>query len=400
MRESLDDKNRERFRSNAVAPFALVNGHLKIPFFCFRKDGQLQRNVRIPRDDVSGFILHLEEYLKFLMKKHQVPGVSLTLVKDGRIVLAEAFGYADLESGGLLTADTPMRVQSISKPVTAWGVFNLVEQGLIDLDASVEGYPKDFSLPPSDFPTEEIAIRPLLSHTTSLPLGDVFAIYSPTDKMPSLQEKLTQEAVLVRRPGTAFSYSNTGYNLLELPIEELTGSDFAEYIEAEVLQPLGMGNASSNWSASMAPAPPTGYALDRRPVSTYVYPERASGGLFATAEDIARVLVANMGENPVLSWDSLGLMYTTASDLIGIYGLGFDAYGLGHYLETLPNGVLSVSHGGQGSGIMTHFQAVPETGDGLAILTNSQRSWPLMASLLGEWARWRGFPSVGMEKIL
>lgn len=102
MRESLDDKNRERFRSNAVAPFALVNGHLKIPFFCFRKDGQLQRNVRIPRDDVSGFILHLEEYLKFLMKKHQVPGVSLTLVKGTDRVSG---GFRLRRSGKRRTAD-------------------------------------------------------------------------------------------------------------------------------------------------------------------------------------------------------------------------------------------------------------------------------------------------------
>ena len=78
----------------------------------------------------------------------------------------------------------------------------------------------------------------------------------------------------------------------------------------------------------------------------------------------------------------------------------FDAYGCGHYLETLPNGVLSVSHAGQGSSIITHFQAVPTTGDGLVILTNSQRSWPFIAYLLRDWARWRAFPSVGMEKIL
>jgi CubicO group peptidase (beta-lactamase class C family) len=362
--------------------------------------GSLQWMGRIRGDSVDGFVPYLEERLQFLMKKHQIPGVSLALVYDGRIVWAEAFGYADLESGRLLMVETPMRVQSISKSVTAWGVLSLYDQGLIDLDAPAGAYLKNFSLPPSDFPVEEITVRRLLSHTAGLPLGDVFTIYSPTEEMPSLQEKLTQEVVLARHPGTAFSYSNTGYNLLELLIEEVTGRDFAEYMETEILRPLGMENSSFNWSAALTPAPPTGYGLDGSAVPAYVYPEKASGGLFATAEDIARFLLASMGENPVLSKDSINLMYTPTVDKIGIYSLVFDAYGFGHYLETLSSGMLSVSHGGQGTGIMTHFQAFPETGDGFVILTNSQRSWPFIAYLLREWARWRGFPSLGMERIL
>ena len=69
----------------------------------------------------------------------------------------------------------------------------------------------------------------------------------------------------------------------------------------------------------------------------------------------------------------------------------FEAYGFGHYIETLPNGLRSVSHGGQGNGVMTHFQTVPETGDAIVILTNSQRSWPFIAYLLSDWAQWRAF---------
>lgn len=78
----------------------------------------------------------------------------------------------------------------------------------------------------------------------------------------------------------------------------------------------------------------------------------------------------------------------------------FDAYGLGHYIETLPNGRRAISHGGQGTGIMTHFHAIPETGDALVILTNSQRSWPFISYLLRDWARWRGFESIGMGRII
>lgn len=110
--------------------------------------GSVQWMGRIRGDSVDGFVPYLEERLQFLMKKHQIPGVSLALVYDGRIVWAEAFGYADLESGRLLMVETPMRVQSISKSITAWGVLSLYEQGLIDLDAPVGAYLKNFSLPP------------------------------------------------------------------------------------------------------------------------------------------------------------------------------------------------------------------------------------------------------------
>ena len=118
----------------------------------------------------------------------------------------------------------------------------------------------------------------------------------------------------------------------------------------------------------------------------YLYPSKASGGLFATARDIARFAAACMNENSVLSGESIKLLYAPQSHKIGIYGLIFEAYGFGHYIEKLPNGALSVSHGGQGNGIMTHFQAVLETGDAIVILTNSQRSWPFIAYVLSDWA--------------
>lgn len=346
------------------------------------------------------FRAHMEERIPALMKLYRIPGCSVALVRNNEIIWTQGFGHADVASGRALTADTPMRVQSISKSVTAWGVMKLAQDGLIDLDASVSQYLASWHFPPSDYSAQKVTVRRLLSHTAGMPLGDILRVYAPGEKMPSLREKLTQEAVLTQEPGLGFSYSNTGYNLLELLIEEVTGRDFSEYMRSEVLLPLGMGSACFAVDDAMAPYPPTGYGLDGKAVPVYVYPEKASGGLFSTAGDIARFAVAEMRGNPVLSAESVGQMHTPESGKLGVYGLVFDAYGLGHYIETLPNGMCSVSHGGQGTGIMTHFQAVPETGDAIVLLTNSQRSWPFIAYLLGDWARWRGFQSVGMGKII
>jgi CubicO group peptidase (beta-lactamase class C family) len=360
---------------------------------------QIKRNMRA-NASLEEFKSHMDKRIPALMKLYRIPGCNIALVKDGEIAWIQSYGYADLASARKLTADTPMSVQSITKSITAWGVMRLVEKGLIDLDAPVLQYLKSWQIPSSNYPTEKITIRQLLSHTSGMPLGDFTKIYAPGEAIPSNREVMTEEAVLMREPGTEFSYSNIGYNLLEILIEDVTGQSFSEYIRTEVLLPLGMESSFFDIDPEMKPYPPTGYNLRGEPVPVYLYPSKGSGGLFATAQDIARFAVAGFKENPVLSIESINRMYQPECHKIGIYGLIFDGYGFGHYIEKLPYGALSVAHGGQGNGIMTHLQVVPETGDAIVILTNSQRSWPFIAYVLSDWAQWRDFPSVGMGRII
>lgn len=360
---------------------------------------QIKRKIH-PGASLEEFLAYMDERIPSLMKLYRIPGCSIALVLDYEIVWTQSYGYADLESGRTLTTDIPMSVQSITKSVTAWGVIKLAEKGLIDLDAQLYSYLKSWQFPQTNYSAEKVIIRHLLNHTAGMPLGGFTDVYAPGEEMPSLREKLTQEAILLREPGREFTYSNTGYHLLELLIEEVTGQSFTEYMRSEVLLPLGMEAADFDVDDAMTQYPPTGYDLGGKPVPVYIYPENASGGLFATAEDVALFAAAGMRDNPVLSAESIRMMYASESHKIGIYGLVFDAYGYGHFIETLKNGLCSVSHGGQGNGIMTHFQAVPETGDAIVILTNSQRSWPVISYLLSDWAQWRSFPSVGMGRII
>lgn len=184
------------------------------------------------------------------------------------------------------------------------------------------------------------------------------------------------------------------FPLTNYPTEKITVRQLLEHTAG-----LPLGDFTNIYSPGQA-MPSNRDVMTREAVPVYLYPSKASGGLFATAHEIARFAAAGMQVNPVLSGDSIKLMYSPQCRKIGIYGLIFDAYGFGHYIEKLPNGMLSVSHGGQGNGIMTHWQAVPETGDAIVLLTNSQRSWPFIAYVLSDWAQWRGFPSVGMGRII
>ena len=297
--------------------FIFISVIISLFVMLFSGSLQIKRNMRAdaPLDEFKSY---MDERIPALMKQYSIPGCNIALVKNGEIAWTQGYGYADMASSRALTVDTAMSVQSITKPVTAWGVMRLAEKGLIDLDTPVSQYLKSWQFPLTDYPTEKISVRQLLSHTSGMPLGDFTNIYSPGEVMPSNRDVMTGEAVLMREPGTVFWYSNTGYNLLEILIEEVTGQSFSDYIRTEVLLPLGMESATFDIDKAVTPYPPTGYNLKGEPVPVYLYPSKASGGLFATAHDIARFAASGMQENPVLSIESFNRMYQPESYKIGI----------------------------------------------------------------------------------
>ncbi len=349
----------------------------------------------------------LERNVLQWMKYYQIPGVSIALVEEGQPVWAKAWGYAEREVGRPLTLTTRCRVESISKSVTAWGVLKLVDKGRLELDAPITNYLRSWSFPLSSYPLQEITVRRLLSHTSGLGLGTIGVRYRPEGPLPSLQEALSQDAKLVLAPGTQFSYSNVGFNLLELLIEEVTGRDFSSYMREEILGPLGMEHSSYSWNAEWDPPVPNGYSVSGNAILPYVYPEKGAGGLFATVEDIARFIAAGSQKGrgdslsqKVLSSHTKALLFEPQASIPGLYGLAFPFYGFGHFLERFRDGTLAVSHGGQGSGWMSHFHLIPVTGEGIVILTNSQRSWPFFARVLRDWAQWKGYSPPGMSRII
>lgn len=350
------------------------------------------------------FAAYLDAWIPQLLDAYDVPGASLALVQDGRVVWSGAYGYADLERARRMTTGAVFRVESISKSVTAWGVMRLVEQGRVDLDAPVQRYFDSWTVPESGHEEQAVTVRRLLRHDAGMPLGALGQEYAPGSDVPALRDYLTREAGLARPPGSGFSYSNVGFNVLELLVEEVSGRDFAAYMTDEVLRPLGMRASRFGWEEALRPEMPTGYERNGAPVPAYVYPAQAAGGLLAPVEDVARFVCAEMTGTSrvgrgVLAPASVRALHTPRVDIPGAYGVVADAYGFGHFVETLPDGRRAVWHGGQGHGWMTHFHAVPAAGAGIVILTNSERSWPFLAQVLDAWARWSGFGPVKMSRI-
>lgn len=347
------------------------------------------------------WIGELESRIPVWMARTGVPGLNAMVIERGRVVWSASFGVADQESGRPMTPDAVFRVESISKPVTAWGVLRLVDMGRLALDDPVAPLLTGWH-PPPDTPT--FTVGQLLSHTGGIGLGDFTDRHSPDGHVPDLRTSLAREFRLDALPGTRFAYSDTGFNLLELVVEEVTGEDFGLWMAREILGPLGMAGASFDWDSTFAHRVPTAYTLRGEPVVPYVYPGRGSGGLFATLNDVARFVQAGMTEPnssdpPVLSGRAIALLHTPVVDVGGLYGLVAEEYALGHFTEALSDGRASVWHGGQGYGWMTHAQWLPSTGDGIVLLANSQRAWPLFGRVLGTWSRSLGVAPVGMSRV-
>src|SRR6056297_848891 len=353
------------------------------------------------------FTDHLETTIPELMTYYDVPGLNIALIKNGKQVWVDSFGYANVETGAKMMTDTVCRVESISKSVTAWGLMKLVETGKIELDVPVTDYLTEWDFSQYDYSAEKITPRMLLNHTAGLSLGTIGpdALYALDANLPPLNASLKEEFSMMRAPGERFYYSDTGYNMLELLVETVTGQAFADYMHEEIIAPLGMSQSSYDSRDVTVNEIPLGYQTNKSPIPVYTYAMKASGNLFSTMEAMTTFVIAGMNKpysnQTVLEASSIDSLYEQSVEQIpGLYGLVFDGYGLGHFIEILSNGQRALSHGGQGTGWMTHFHSIPSTGDGIVILSNSQRTWPVFATLLRGWSIWSDFSPVGMTKLL
>ena len=335
----------------------------------------------------------------------EVHGASVALVRNGGMVWSTGYGQADAARGLPVTADTVFHMGSISKPVTAWGVMRLVEQGRLDLDVPVETYLTRWHLPASPFDSDGVTIRRLLSHSAGLSTQDYS--YLSIRPLPSVEESLAgdsgganarsrpDDVRITMQPGQQFNYSNGGFTILQLVIEEITGETFSAYMQREVLDPLGMSRSTFQWRADMQASTAIEYDDAGEPMPNSLITERAAGGLYSTATDMARFMASGMpgpeGEVPgrgVLMPETFYLMTAefTLPDQKTV--------SLGYEVETL-NGATGIGHGGSNTGTSTQFLTLPDRGEGIVVLSNS-RDYAVTGVIMQAWGAWQG---TGSSKI-
>lgn len=361
--------------------------------------------------DLNSLTAALDTRLPKLLAAYKVPGAALALVADGEVVWTKGYGYADLERNVPVTSDTIFQVASISKTVAAWGVLRLAEQGKIDLDAPIDRYVTRWSLPPSEFDASGVTVRRLLSHSAGLSLHGYPGL-PPEEPLPSIEESLSGQnggagdVHIEQPPGQAFSYSGGGYTLLQLMVEEVSGMPFADFMRQEVLAPLGMTHSSYEWLAELRPATATGYDSKKKPLPNYLFTEQAAAGLYTTASELAlfgaAALSGEQGEpagRGVVSPATVEALFTPTipiKDDIGRFLAGVEAYGLGYFLETLPDGSRLAGHSGGNQGWRSQLFVAPAQRAALVILTNSDNGSSLIPDAAALWGQWLGAGELGI----
>ena len=259
-----------------------------------------------------------------MMKTNQAVGMTLSIVKDGEVLLAK--GYGESEPGEDIRADHHLfRIASITKTFTATAIMQLIERGAINLDDPVSNYIDEFSFPEKF--SRQITIRDLLAHRGGLEevMNFIYAA-DPDSYRPIAQWTPLSQPSRVRQPGSTTTYANWGYSILGLVVENVSGMPWEDYMEANIFAPLGMssttakqpltrgdpGGMPENLRARLAKI----YLIDgdgHKPWRYELLLASPGGAISSTATDMARYMLAHLndgrlGDATILSAASARLM--------------------------------------------------------------------------------------------
>ena len=264
-----------------------------------------------------------------LMAARNVPGLSIAVSVDGEVVWSEGFGFADLEQESPVLPTTKFRIGSISKSLTAAAVGQLYEQGRLDLDAPVQRYVPSFPKKRKGV----ITTRLLAGHLAGVRhYLDDDSDFHDTKRYNTVLDGLGMFAddTLLHAPGSKYSYSSYGWNLISAVVESASGEHFLSYMRENVFGPLGMEHTGADHTDSVIPGR-TGFYV-RGADSTVVnapYVDNsykwAGGGFLSTPEDLLRFAHAHYALG-FLEAETLELLFTSQRDASGDeigYGVGW-----------------------------------------------------------------------------
>ena len=302
------------------------------------------------------------------LEKTKTPSASIALVRDGKIVLAKAYGKAS-ETIPVATPDLPYQIASNSKQFTAMALLLLEDEGKLDLDDKVSKYLSGIS------GGDRIALRQLLSHTSGLqdywPQDFSFAAMAkPTSPQGIID--IWAKKPLDYEPGTQWQYSNTGYVVAGRIVEKVAGEPLLTFLQKRIFKPLGMASVV-DIDKAIGPRFPQGYgraALGPVRVETPAAPGwlYAAGELSMTPTDLAKWDIARMNRAlvPADDWaeQETTVKLTDGKDT---------NYGLGVYNRT-SNGRRVISHGGESAGFLSTNNVYPELKAAIVVMTNTWSS--------------------------
>lgn len=308
----------------------------------------------------------VDEYIQKQMAALHIPGVAVAVVKDGKPVLAKGYGLANVEWSVPVTENTVYQLASVSKQFTATGIMMLVEEGKLSLDDKL---PKFFDKLPAAW--GNVTVRQLLNHTSGIKSYTNLPSFEKTLRQDFSKEeiiKMAADAPVDFAPGEKYSYNNTGFYLLGMIIEKVSGKEYGAFLQERIFQPLGMTSTRLNDLREVIKLRATGYAWENGKLRNgeYVSPTQpfSAGALISTVTDLAKWDAALYTEK-LLKRASLEQMWTPeklndGKPLTYGYGWGVDLY------RTRKR----VSHGGGINGFSTFISRFVDDKVTVIVLSN------------------------------
>ena len=311
------------------------------------------------------------------MARRKIPALTIAAANRDRIVWEEAFGLADLENGTPVRETSRFRLASLSKPMTAVAVLQLVEKGKIALDADIRTYVDAFPAKP-----HKVTVRQLLGHlggVRSYRDHEIESTRHYDDVMTPLE--IFAGDALAQPPGTKYLYSTYGYNLLGAAVQTASGMSYVDYVRQHVLTPAGMKLVAPDDHFAIIEGRVRGY--QRRKDGTVVNAALADtsnkipgGGWVGTAGDMARFALA-FRQLKLTRRETVTQMLRTQRTLAGVptgYGMGWQIF---RYADPkIAPELRIVGHTGSQPGTNTFLGMTMDAGWTVAILTNLEGGAP------------------------
>jgi D-alanyl-D-alanine carboxypeptidase len=287
----------------------------------------------------------VDEYIRTQMKFERIPGLSMAVVRDGKVVKSKAYGAANLETGTPASPATVYKIGSVSKQFLAAGIMLLVQQGKVRLDDPLNKYIED--IPKS---WEGITLANLLNHTSGIaresPGFDPHKVQADADVIQA-----TYSLPLTSAPGTRWAYSNINYYCLAEVIRKTTGEPWSKFIADNIFAPTGMTATRTTTVTDIVPNRATGYSARGKGFENADswLALRPSGAFLSTVLDFAKWDAALYSDS-VLSSASRSKMWTPVRLSDGTTS----HYGFGWFLDSIQ-GHQRIHHSGGVPGFACEF---------------------------------------------
>ena len=325
---------------------------------------------QLTRQDLETF---LDGVVPIQLQQNDIAGAVVAVVKDGQVLLAKGYGFADMKSRKPVSADdTLFRPGSISKTFVWTAVMQLYEQGKLDLDRDVNDY-IDFKIPaPFGKP---VTMRNLMTHTPGWEesIKELF-VADPSEMYPIDQYLKKRLPKQIYPPGTTPAYSNYGATLAGYIVSRVSGMPFEEYVEQNIYQPLGMTHASFRQPLpdNLKPLMSEGYDVASQSAKSFEVGEAGpAGGMSVSATDMAKYMIAHLQNGEyngarILKPETAQLMHSRTFELSPeMNGMAY-----GFYEET-RNGHRIIGHGGDTQWFHSDMHLMPDQNLGFFISYNS-----------------------------